>query len=149
MTFLFGVALILILGVGAQWLAWQYNLPSILLLLVAGFMAGPVFGLIDPAVLQGKWVYPFVSIAIGVILFEGGLNLRLSELREAGGPARNLVTVGVLVTWTVGAGAVYLVEDFGVELSLLTGAILVVTGPTVIVPLLRQIRPQGRWVYLV
>jgi len=143
-TFLFGVALILALGVGAQWLAWQTRLPSILLLLLAGFLAGPVFGVIDPAVLQGRWVYPFVSIAIGVILFEGGLNLRLSELREAGGPARNLVTVGVLVTWTVGAGAVYLVEDFGVELSLLTGAILVVTGPTVIMPLLREIRPKGR-----
>ncbi len=144
MTFLFGVALILVLGVGAQWLAWHYQLPSILILLVAGFLAGPVFGVIDPAVLQGEWVYPFVSIAIGVILFEGGLNLRLSELREVGRPARNLVTVGVLVTWLVGAGAVYLIEDFGVELSLLTGAILVVTGPTVIMPLLREIRPKGR-----
>lgn len=143
-TFLFGVALILVLGVGAQWLAWHYQLPSILILLVAGFLAGPVFGVIDPAVLQGEWVYPFVSIAIGVILFEGGLNLRLSELREVGRPARNLVTVGVLVTWLVGAGAVYLIEDFGVELSLLTGAILVVTGPTVIMPLLREIRPKGR-----
>jgi NhaP-type Na+/H+ or K+/H+ antiporter len=143
-SFLFGVALILILGVGAQWLAWHYRLPSILLLLVAGFLAGPVFGLIDPAVLQGQWVYPFVSISIGIILFEGGLNLRLSELREEGGPILNLISVGVLVTWLVGAGAVYLIEDFGLELSLLTGAILVVTGPTVVMPLLREIRPKGR-----
>ena len=144
MTFLFGVALILILGVGAQWLAWQYNLPSILLLLVAGFMAGPVFGVIDPTVLQGNWVYPFVSISIGIILFEGGLNLRLSELRDVGGPILNLITIGVLVTWIAGAGAVYLIEDFGPGLSLLTGAILVVTGPTVVMPLLREIRPEGR-----
>ena len=144
MTFLFGVSLILILGVGAQWLAWHYNLPSILLLLIAGFLAGPVSGIIDPTVLQGEWVYPFVSISIGIILFEGGLNLRLSELREVGGPILNLITVGVLVTWFVGAGAVYVIQDFGIELSLLTGAILVVTGPTVIVPLLRQIRPEGR-----
>jgi NhaP-type Na+/H+ or K+/H+ antiporter len=143
-TFLFGVALILILGVGAQWLAWYYQFPSILLLLVAGFVAGPVLGLIDPAVLQGEWVYPFVSISIGIILFEGGLNLRLSELREVGGPILNLITIGVLVTWMLGAGAVYLIEGFGVELSLLTGAILVVTGPTVVVPILRQIRPEGR-----
>ena len=143
-TFLFGVALILVLGVGAQWLAWQTRLPSILLLLLAGFLAGPVFGVIDPSVLQGKWVYPFVSISIGIILFEGGLNLRLSELREEGGPILNLITIGVLVTWLVGAGAVYLIEDFGVELSLLTGAILVVTGPTVVMPLLREIRPKGR-----
>ncbi len=144
MTFLFGVALILILGVGAQWLAWHYQLPSILLLLVAGFVAGPVLGLIDPAVLQGEWVYPFVSISIGIILFEGGLNLRLSELREVGGPILNLITIGVLVTWLVGSAAVYLIEGFRVELSVLTGAILVVTGPTVIVPILRQIRPEGR-----
>jgi NhaP-type Na+/H+ or K+/H+ antiporter len=143
-TFLFGVALILILGVGAQWLAWQTRLPSILLLLLAGFLAGPVFGVIDPAVLQGKWVYPFVSISIGIILFEGGLNLRLSELREEGGPILNLITIGVLVTWVLGASAVYLIEDFGVGLSLLTGAILVVTGPTVVMPLLREIRPKGR-----
>jgi NhaP-type Na+/H+ or K+/H+ antiporter len=143
-SFLFGVALILILGVGAQWLAWYYHLPSILLLLVAGFLSGPVFGLIDPAVLQGEWVYPFVSISIGVILFEGGLNLRLSELRGEGGPILNLISIGVLVTWLVGAGAVYLIEGFGVALSLLTGAILVVTGPTVVMPLLREIRPEGR-----
>ena len=122
MTFLFGVSLILILGVGAQWLAWHYNLPSILLLLIAGFLAGPVSGIIDPTVLQGEWVYPFVSISIGIILFEGGLNLRLSELREVGGPILNLITVGVLVTWFVGAGAVYVIQDFGIELSLLTGA---------------------------
>lgn len=143
-SFLFGVALILILGVGAQWLAWYYQLPSILLLLVAGFLSGPVFGLIDPAVLQGEWVYPFVSISIGVILFEGGLNLRLSELRGKSGPILNLISIGVLVTWLVGAGAVYLIEGFGVALSLLTGAILVVTGPTVVMPLLREIRPEGR-----
>ena len=143
-TFLFGVALILILGVGAQWLAWQFRLPSILLLLLAGFLAGPVFGVIDPAVLQGKWVYPFVSISIGIILFEGGLNLRLSELREEGGPILNLITIGVLVTWILGSGAVYLIEGFRIELSVLTGAILVVTGPTVVMPLLREIRPKGR-----
>ncbi|PSQ91251.1 MAG: cation:proton antiporter, partial [Bacteroidetes bacterium QH_2_63_10] len=112
MDFLFGVALILTLGVGAQWLAWHYNLPSILLLLVAGFLAGPVLGVIDPAVLQGRWVYPFVSISIGIILFEGGLDLRLSELREVGGPILNLITIGVLVTWFVGAGAVYVIQDF-------------------------------------
>jgi len=89
-------------------------------------------------------VYPFVSISIGIILFEGGLNLRLSELREVGGPIFTLITIGVLVPWLLGSGAVYVVEGFGVELSILTGAILVVTGPTVIVPVLRQIRPEGR-----
>lgn len=144
MAVLFSVAAILILGVGAQWVAWQFQLPSILLLLGGGFLAGPVFGIIDPVLLQGGWVYPFVSISVGIILFEGGLNLRLSELKEIGKPVRNLITIGVLVTWGLGAGFVSLIEGFGLELSLLTGAILVVTGPTVIIPLLRQIRPEGR-----
>lgn len=144
MAVLFSIAAVLILGVGAQWVAWQYGLPSILLLLGGGFLAGPVFGVIDPALLQGGWVYPFVSVSVGIILFEGGLNLRLSELKEIGKPVRNLVTIGVLVTWGLGAGFVSLIEGFGLELSLLTGAILVVTGPTVIIPLLRQIRPKGR-----
>lgn len=144
MTVLFGIALILILGVGAQWVAWHYQWPSILLLLVAGFLAGPVSGLLDPGLLQGEWVYPFVSISIGIILFEGGLNLQLSELREVGGPIRNLITIGVLVTWILGTASVYLIEGFSLELSVLTGAILVVTGPTVIVPMLREIRPKGR-----
>jgi NhaP-type Na+/H+ or K+/H+ antiporter len=143
-AFLFGVALILILGVGAQWLAWQSRLPSIVLLLLAGFLAGPVLGLLDPEVIRGEWVYPFVSVSVGIILFEGGLNLRLSEFREVGAPIRNLITVGVLITWLLGTVTIYWIQNFGIELSLLTGAILVVTGPTVIVPLLRQIRPRGR-----
>lgn len=144
MAVLFTVAAVLVLGVGAQWIAWQYGLPSILLLLGGGFLAGPVFGVIDPALLQGSWVYPFVSVSVGIILFEGGLNLRLSELKEIGTPVRNLITIGVLITWGLGSGLVYLIEGFGLELALLTGAILVVTGPTVIIPLLRQIRPEGR-----
>lgn len=143
MSVLFAATLVLALGVGAQWLAWQRGLPSILLLLGAGFLAGPVLGILDPSMLQGTWVYSFVSVSIGVILFEGGLNLRLSELEEAGPPIRNLLTIGAAITWAGATAAVYVVEGFGIELALLTGAILVVTGPTVVIPLLRQIRPDG------
>lgn len=85
-------------------------MPSILLLLAAGFLAGPVLRIIDPAVLQGEWVDPFVSISIGIILFEGGLNLRLSERREVGGPIQNRSTVGLLVTWMPGTASVYLIS---------------------------------------
>ena len=143
-SILIDIATVIVLGIGAQWLAWRFRLPSILLLLVAGFVAGPVLGLLSPEALQGDWVFAFVSVSIGIILFEGGLSLRLSELREVGTAVRNLLSVGVLVTWALTGTAAYFIVGFSVSLSVLIGAILTVTGPTVVVPLLRHIRPKGR-----
>ncbi|WP_022836010.1 cation:proton antiporter [Salisaeta longa] len=143
-SILLDITTVIVLGVGAQWLAWRFRLPSILLLLLAGFLAGPVLQILSPTALQQDWLFAFVSLSIGIILFEGGLSLRLSELREVGSTVRNLITVGVLVTWALGTlGAFYLL-DFGWSLAILVGAILTVTGPTVVIPLLRHIRPKGR-----
>lgn len=140
---LLSLVLILVLGVGATWLAWKLDLPSILLLLIAGFLAGPVAGWIDPDALFGELLLPFVSFSVAIILFEGGLSLRAIELEEIGGVVRNLVTVGVVATWAVTTAAAYLILGLGLDLSLLLGAVLVVTGPTVILPLLRHLRPKG------
>lgn len=138
-----GIVSVLVLGIGAQWLAWRFKVPSILLLLAFGFLAGPVTGLLhlEP---DAPWLSAFVSLSIGVILFEGGLSLRLEDLREVGGAVLNLVTIGVLVTWVLGGLAAYYIAGFNLALAALIGAILTVTGPTVIVPLLRQVRPTGR-----
>ncbi|PSQ52408.1 MAG: cation:proton antiporter, partial [Bacteroidetes bacterium QH_10_64_37] len=136
--------LVIVLGVGAQWTAWRFRLPSILLLLLVGFLAGPVLGLLDPQSLQGDWLFAFVSLSIGIILFEGGLSLRLSELREVGTTVLNLTTIGALITWGLGAGGAHYILEFNVPLSILIGAILVVTGPTVVIPLLRHVQPKGR-----
>ena len=141
---LIDVTIVIVLAVGAQWLAWRLRMPSILLLLAAGFVAGPVLGLLSHSALQQDWLFAFVSMSIGIILFEGGLSLRLSELREVGTAVRNLISIGVLITWALGALAAFYIEGFAPSLAILTGAILVVTGPTVIVPLLRHIRPRGR-----
>ena len=143
-TILLDITLVVLLGIGAQWLAWRFQLPSILLLLVVGFMAGPVLGILPPTSLQGDWLFAFVSLSIGIILFEGGLSLRLSELRAVGGAVLNLITLGVLITWGLGAAAAHYILGFNVSLAALIGAILTVTGPTVIVPLLRHVRPKGR-----
>jgi NhaP-type Na+/H+ or K+/H+ antiporter len=143
-TILLDITVVVLLGVGAQWLAWRFQLPSILLLLVVGFLSGPVLGILEPQSLQGDWLFAFVSLSIGIILFEGGLSLRLSELRAVGSAVLNLITVGVLLTWGLGAVAAHFILDFNVELAILIGAILTVTGPTVIVPLLRHVRPKGR-----
>lgn len=143
-SILLDITTVVVLGIGAQWLAWRFRLPSILLLLLAGFLAGPVLGILDPASLQGDWLFAFVSVSIGIILFEGGLSLRLSELQAVGSAVRNLITVGVLVTWSLAATGAHFIVGFNIELSILIGAILTVTGPTVVVPLLRHVRPKGR-----
>ena len=146
------LALIPALGVSAQWIAWRTNLPSILLLLLFGVALGQ---LVHPDELLAELIggdesaaprilFPIVSLAVAVIMFEGGLSLKLGELRESGTAALRLCTVGALVTLVGSAFAAYFVLDFGWRLSLLLGAILVVTGPTVIGPLLRQVKPTGR-----
>ena len=140
---LFYLAGIIVLGVAAQWLAWRIGLPSILLLLVIGIIAGPVTGWLTPDALFGELLSPVVSLAVALILYEGGLTLKIAELRKVGGVVRNLVTVGALITWVVSGLAAYFILDLGAPLFVLLGAMLVVTGPTVIAPLLRHIRPTG------
>lgn len=143
-NFFVAIASILVFGIGAQWAAWRYKLPAILLLLISGILAGPVFGFLDPDLLMGDLLTPFISVSVAIILFEGGLSLRFSELKEAGGIIGNLVSIGVLFTWVVISLSAHYILSFGWELSILLGAILVVTGPTVIIPLLRQVRPSGQ-----
>lgn len=138
--FLVGLASIVIIGIGAQWLAWRLRLPSIMLLLIGGFVAGPLTGFLDPDALVGELLLPIVSISVAVILFEGGLSLRISELRGIGSVVRNLVTIGLLVTWIIAAGAARMILGLDLALAVLLGSIVVVTGPTVIVPLLRHLR---------
>jgi NhaP-type Na+/H+ or K+/H+ antiporter len=146
---LIGLAVIIALGIAAQWLAWRLRWPSILLLLVTGFVAGPVMrGIapefsLNPDFIFGGLLFPIVSMAVAIILFEGGLTLKLSELPQAGGVMWRLVTIGALVTWVIAGAAAHLIFGFSWSLSLLLAAILVVTGPTVIAPLLSHIRPQG------
>ncbi len=141
---LIGITSILIFGIGAQWVAWRFKLPAILLLLISGIAAGPVFGLLNPDQLMGDLLAPFISVSVAIILFEGGLSLRFSELKNIGGIIGNLVSIGVLVTWAITGFAAFYLFPFDWELSILLGAILVVTGPTVIIPLLRQVRPSGQ-----
>jgi len=138
---LIAVASIITLGIAAEWLAWRVSLPSILVLLTFGFIAGPLTGFLDPDAMLGNLLFPIVSISVAVILFEGGLSLRLAELKRIGGAVRNLITVGALATWLLGAAAAHYLLGLRPAPAILLGAILVVTGPTVIVPLLRQVRP--------
>lgn len=134
---------IVVLGITAQWLAWRVGLPSILLLLVFGIIAGPVAGWLEPDAVFGNLLAPIVSLSVALILYEGGLTLRLAELRQVGSVIRNLISIGALLTWAIAAVTAHLLLGLDIALSVLLGALLVVTGPTVIAPLLRQIRPIG------
>lgn len=138
------LALLVGLGMLAQWLAWRLHLPSILFLLVFGFLAGPVTNSFYPDQLFGDLLFPLVSISVALILFEGGLTLRIKEFKSVGGVVLSLVTIGVLATGVIGALAAYYILGMSWQISMLTGAILTVTGPTVIGPLLRHVRPTGR-----
>lgn len=135
------IVLILTFGVGAQWLAWRFKVPSILLLLTAGFLSGPVFGWIRPDEIMGDALMPLVSVSVGIILFEGGLTLNFKEWKQIGSVVRNLLLFGSAVTWGLAALAARYILGWDWPLSVLMGAVLIVTGPTVILPLLRHIRP--------
>ena len=141
---LIGLTAILVIGILAQWVAWRLKLPSILLLLIAGFLAGPITGFLNPDELLGELLTPLVSVSVGIILFEGGLTLELRELRSIGRVVRNLISIGALVTWLLVTIAATFILGFPIGISALFGAILVVTGPTVIGPLLRHMGPIGR-----
>lgn len=140
---LFDLASIIVLGIGAQWLGWRLRIPAILPLLLFGLLAGPLTGYVRPDELLGDLLLPIVSLSVAVILFEGGLTLNIRELPAIGRTLWRLLSIGVLVAWAVGAGAAYWLLNLDLGLAVLLGAILVVTGPTVIGPLLRSVRPSG------
>ena len=136
------IALLVIVAVGATWLAGRLRVPSILFLMTIGLIVGPGFGLVDPDALFGDILSPAVSLAVGIILFEGGLSLRLREIEGQQRVIWLLVTVGVVITWMIGAGAALIFTDLNVGASFLLGSILVVSGPTVVGPILRSVRPN-------
>ena len=126
------------LGIGAQWVAWRTGWPAIVLMLAAGFIAGPVTGMIDPEAAFGEMLDPMISVGVALILFEGGLSLDLRELRHSGGAVWRLGTIGVLIGWALGALAGFYIAGLVWPVAVLFGGILIVTGPTVVIPLLRQ-----------
>ena len=138
------IALIGILGVGAQWIAWRTGRPAIVFLLAAGIIAGPVLQIFDPEAVFGDLRQPIIKLAVAVILFEGGLSLNLRDLSHAGSAVRRMILLGVPLGWIFCSMAVHYGTGLAWPISLLFGGILVVTGPTVIGPMLREINVPRR-----
>ncbi len=133
-----------LLGALSQWFAWWVKLPAILFLLLTGIIAGPVTGWLDPDAVFGDLLFPIVSLSVAVILFEGSLTLKFAEIKGLESVVRNMVTIGAAVTWAIITISTHWIMGFDWSLSLLFGALVVVTGPTVIVPMLRTVRPNIR-----
>lgn len=139
-SIVFKIATVGALGIGAQWLAWRFNLPSVVLLAVAGLLAGPATGILSPAADFGDLFRPLVGVAVAIILFEGGLTLNFAEIRHTPRAVRRMITIGAPLGWVLGALAAHYVAGLSWATAIVFGAILVVTGPTVILPLLRNAR---------
>ena len=141
---LIAIAGVAALGGLCQWLAWRLKLPSILFLLMAGLLVGPVTGAFNPDELLGDLLFPIVSIAVAIILFEGGLTLKISDIRGHGAVVTRLITVGMLLTWGLLSLTAHVLFDMPWSLALILGSICVVSGPTVVKPMLRAVRPSNK-----
>ena len=144
---------IIVLGTTAQWFAWKLKLPAILPLILIGLLVGPVSTLISAdgtkwlepvwngteGLFPGERLFNFVSLAISIILFEGGLTLKKEEILNVGPAILKLITLGSLITFFGGGFAAHFIFDISWQISFLFSALIIVTGPTVIAPILRNI----------
>jgi NhaP-type Na+/H+ or K+/H+ antiporter len=147
------LASILVLSVIAQWLAWKIKVPAILPLIIIGLAFGPLSTFLTPYgdkllngddIFSGDFLFSFVSISVGVILFEGGLTLKISEIRHQAGVVRNLLIIGPIITLIGGGFAAHYFLGLDYRLAFLFGALIIVSGPTVVLPILRNTRPNER-----
>ena len=142
---------IIVFGIFAQWIAWRMKIPAIFPLILLGLFLGPlskVFLGIDEKwinpenIFAGKTMYYFVSLSVGIILFEGGLTLKFKEVRKLAGVVRNLLFFGTIIMLIGGAIAAHFFIGMDYRVALLFGSLIIVTGPTVIAPILQSVKPK-------
>jgi len=139
-----GIALTFGAGMLAQWVAWRFRLPAIVLLFTIGLLFGPGLGILHPSETMG-WVFrPLVSLLVAIVVFEGGMALDIRQLREAGEGVARLTMLALPINWVLGSLAAHYVAHLEWGTSMLFGAIIVVTGPTVVLPLLRSAKLQPK-----
>lgn len=132
------LGIVFALGMVSQWIAWKFRFPVIVLLTTLGIIAGPIVGLINPIETFGHLLHPLVELAVAIILFEGGLLLKFHEFEKTSKGMIRLFSVAVILNWFLGAIAGHYIGGLNWGTSLLIAGILIVTGPTVIIPALRE-----------
>jgi NhaP-type Na+/H+ or K+/H+ antiporter len=143
-SILFNLMLVGFLGIASQWAAWRFKLPAIVVMSIVGLLAGPILGLINPEEVFGELYEPLISMAVAIILFEGSLNLDFREVRGLGKPVFRIVTIGAFLAWILGSLGAHYVAGLSWAVAFVIGGLFIVTGPTVILPLLRQSKLKPR-----
>lgn len=143
-TALISIVVILGLGIFSQWFAWRIQWPSIVIMSIAGLLIGPIFGLINPKEALGDLYSPMISLAVAVVLFEGSSSLDIRELKGISKSVFRIVTLGAFLAWLGGSLAAHWIAGLSWEIAFIIGGLFVVTGPTVIIPLLRQAKLKPR-----
>lgn len=138
------IPLVVLLGIACQWLSWRVHLPAILFLLLAGLTIGPYLNIFNPSEYFGDVLKHLISFSVAIILFEGALTLRFRQIKTVFPFVRNIITVGAFVSLVLTALITHYIMNMSWSLSLLFGALVMVTGPTVITPLLRNTRANAR-----
>jgi len=143
-SLLFAIMLIFLLGIGSQWVAWRYRIPAIVVMSITGLIAGPFLGIMNPEEDFGNLYEPLISVAVAIILFEGSLSLKFKELRGLGKPIFRIATIGAFIAWILGSLTAHYMAGLSWAVSFVIGGLFIVTGPTVIMPLLRQSKLRPR-----
>jgi NhaP-type Na+/H+ or K+/H+ antiporter len=143
-SLLFDLMLVVLIGILSQWVAWRFRMPAIVVMSVAGLLVGPILGLINPQESMGDLFGPIITFAVALILFEGSLNLDFKEIRGFNKPVLRIITIGAFIAWIAGSLAAHYVAGLSLSVSFIIGGLFIVTGPTVILPLLRQAKLKPR-----
>ncbi|WP_153730304.1 cation:proton antiporter [Sporosarcina obsidiansis] len=143
-SLLMDLMLVVLIGVGSQWVAWRTRMPAIVVMAIAGLLVGPILGWINPQQSMGELFGPIITFAVAIILFEGSLNLDFKEIKGFGRPVARIVTIGAFIAWIAGSLAAHYIAGLSWEVAFIIGGLFIVTGPTVILPLLRQARLKPR-----
>lgn len=138
------IVLFLALGIFSQWLANRIKWPSIVVMSIVGLLVGPILGLANPEHTLGSEVFsPIVSLAVAIILFEGSSNLDFRELKGISKAVIRIITIGATIAWALGAIALHKILGFPISIAIVMGGLLLITGPTVIQPLLKQAKVRN------
>lgn len=136
--------LVVFIGILSQWIAWRFRMPAIVVMSVVGLIVGPFLGMINPEESMGDLFSPIISFAVAIILFEGSLNLDFKEIRGFNKPVLRITTIGAFIAWIAGSLAAHYLAGLSLSVAFIIGGLFIVTGPTVILPLLRQAKLKPR-----
>lgn len=135
---------ILALGIFSQWFAWRIQWPSIVIMSIVGLLIGPVIGIINPGEVLGNLYNPLISLAVAIILFEGSSSLDIREIKDVSKSVFRITTLGAFIAWILGSLSAHYIAGLSLEVAFIIGGLFVVTGPTVIIPLLRNAKLKPR-----